>query len=195
MYKNRVGIYSGSFDPVHVGHIRLAEYIAQSDYVDEVWLMVTPQNPLKQSRKMQSNHNRLKMVQIATQKSENITASDFEFLLPQPTYTYITLCRLREKYPDYQFRLIIGSDNWTLFDKWRDSERIINEFGLIVYPRPGYDVADIRLPKNVILLREAPMTDISSTEIRSALTLSLDTSEMLHPNVKDYIISNGLYCD
>lgn len=195
MQKRRIAIYSGSFNPIHLGHAMLADYIAKTDVVDEVWLMVTPLNPLKQGQKMENDAHRLAMARLATKHIECVEASDFEFSLPQPTFTYATLCRLSETYPDCEFRLVIGSDNWLIFEKWRNWQEIIDEFGLLVYPRPGYDVDDSTLPKNVRLLSKAPVADISSTEIRSALANDGDTTTMLHPAVKDYIISHDLYCD
>ena len=111
----------------------------------------------------------------------------------KPNYTYRTLSQLRTAYPDCDFTLIVGSDNWLIFDKWRNWQEIIDEFGLLVYPRPGYDVDESNMPANVRLLAEAPVTDLSSTEIREALTSGKDTSEMLNSAVRDYIISNGLY--
>lgn len=193
MQKRRVGIYSGSFNPIHLGHVRLAEFICSENLVDEVWLMVSPLNPLKQGQTLESDAHRLAMAKIATTHCPKIQPSDFEFYLPKPNFTYRTLSQLRTVYPDCDFTLIVGSDNWLIFDKWRNWQEIIDEFGLLVYPRPGYDVDESNMPANVRLLAEAPVTDLSSTEIREALTSGKDTSEMLNSAVRDYIISNGLY--
>lgn len=193
MQKRRVGIYSGSFNPIHLGHVRLAEFICSENLVQEVWLMVSPLNPLKQGQTLESDAHRYAMAKIATSQCPKIQPSDFEFDLPKPNFTYHTLCQLRATYPEYSFTLIVGSDNWLIFDKWRNWKEIIDEFGLLVYPRPGYDVDESNMPANVRLLAEAPVTDLSSTEIREALTSDKDTSEMLNSSVKDYIVSNGLY--
>ena len=195
MQKRRIGIYSGSFNPIHLGHVRLADYICSAGLVDEVWLMVSPLNPLKQGQTLEADVHRLAMATVATAHCSKVQPSDFEFDLPKPNFTYRTLTQLRAVYPDCDFTLIVGSDNWLIFDKWRNWQEIIDEFGLLVYPRPGYDVDESTMPTNVRLLAEAPVTDLSSTEIRAALTQSGDTSEMLHPNVKDYIIAHHLYRD
>lgn len=195
MQKRRIGIYSGSFNPIHLGHVRLADYICSAGLVDEVWLMVSPLNPLKQGQTLEADVHRLAMARVATAHCSKVQPSDFEFALPKPNFTYRTLTQLRAVYPDCDFTLIVGSDNWLIFDKWRNWQEIIDEFGLLVYPRPGYDVDESTMPTNVRLLAEAPVTDLSSTEIRAALIQSGDTSEMLHPAVKDYIIVNHLYRD
>lgn len=191
--KRKIGVYSGSFNPIHLGHVRLAEYICSQKVVDEVWLMVSPLNPLKQGQTMESDADRLVMAKLATAQCNSIRPSDFEFNLPKPNYTYNTLCLLRENYPDYDFTLIIGSDNWLIFDKWRNWTEIIDEFGLIIYPRPGYEIDTSKLPTNVILLARAPVTDLSSTQIRTALTDNADTSAMLHEDVRQYILAKCLY--
>ena len=195
MQKRRIGIYSGSFNPIHLGHVRLADYICSAGLVDEVWLMVSPLNPLKQGQTLEADVHRLAMAMVATAHCSKVQPSDFEFALTKPNFTYRTLTQLRAVYPDCDFTLIVGSDNWLIFDKWRNWQEIIDKFGLLVYPRPGYDVDESTLPTNVRLLAEAPVTDLSSTEIRAALTQSGDTSEMLHPAVKDYIIAHHLYRD
>lgn len=191
--RKRIGIYSGSFNPIHCGHLMLAEYIASSGVVDEVWMLVTPLNPLKQYEPIESNAHRYAMVEIAAEKSKGVNASDFEFSLPLPTYTFNTLCELQKKHPEYKFTLIIGSDNWLIFDRWRDSNRIITEFGLIIYPRPGYYVDESSLPENVLLLTDAPVAEISSTEIRRAIELGKKTDDLLPPDVASYIRSHHLY--
>jgi nicotinate-nucleotide adenylyltransferase len=157
--------------------------------------MVSPLNPLKQGQTLEADVHRLAMATVATAHCSKVQPSDFEFDLPKPNFTYRTLTQLRDVYPDCDFTLIVGSDNWLIFDKWRNWQEIIDEFGLLVYPRPGYDVDESTMPTNVRLLAEAPVTDLSSTEIRAALTQSGDTSEMLHPAVKDYIIAHHLYRD
>ena len=136
----RIGVYCGSFDPIHTGHAMVANYLAQYGGLDEVWLMVSRHNPLKVGRDPASEPHRLAMVKFVAEGCSRVVASDFEFSLPVPSYTYVTLCRLRERFPQHKFVLIIGSDNWHNFNRWRDSESILREFGLIVYPRPGYDL-------------------------------------------------------
>lgn len=189
----KIGIYSGSFNPIHTGHEMLANYIANNCDIDELWLLVTPQNPLKEKKDLISDNHRLQMVSLVAQNYNNIKASGFEFNLPQPTYTYTTLCHLKEKYPQNEFTLIIGSDNWTIFNKWKDHSLIISQFGLIIYPRPGYRIDETTLPQNVKFLKDAPIMDLSSTTIRNAIIKKLDTSKMLNKKVACYISSHNLY--
>lgn len=199
----KIGIYSGSFNPIHRGHTMLAEQIANSGVVDEVWMLVTPLNPLKQNQLMASNQHRLVMAQIAVKNCPKIFASDFEFYLPQPTFTYTTLCSLRQKYPQHKFTLIIGSDNWLIFTKWRNYQEIIEEFGLIIYPRPGFEVELPSLPDNVILFSDAPTADVSSTQIRKRLEIQENSIEVksfdkddhsiIDAGVLTYIRSHHLY--
>ena len=170
-----VGIFGGSFDPIHEGHIRLAQYVLDHTDLDEVWLMVSPLNPLKPQGYVATDEQRLEMARLAVADKPGIKVSDFEFSLPIPSYTYNTLCRLKETYPDIDFRLIVGGDNWSNFDRWRNPQEILDEFGVIVYPRPG---EEIKTPENsqliidnssFIILNNAPQMPVSSTEIRAML--------------------------
>ena len=144
----KVGIFGGSFDPIHNGHISLAQYVLDHTDLDEVWLMVSPLNPLKPQGYVASDRERLEMARLAVAGHPGIKVSDFEFTLPIPSYTYNTLAKLKEAYPDCDFRLIIGGDNWADFDRWRNPQEILDEFGLIVYPRPG---EEIRTPDHLTL--------------------------------------------
>ena len=189
----KIGIYSGSYNPIHSGHAMLANYILHNTDIDELWLVVTPQNPLKQDVEMAANKHRLSMAEFVANKIEGLKVSDFEFFLPQPTYTYTTLCKLKESFPLYQFVLIIGSDNWLIFDKWRDNEKIILEYGLIIYPRPGYELDHASLPENVKYLASAPQINISSTEIRKLLKENKNVEEYLPNSVYEYIRKHNLY--
>lgn len=191
--QKRIGIYSGSFNPIHSGHEMLAKHLSQFSGLDELWLLVTPQNPLKQKSELLSDVHRLAMVKLVANKFQRVVASDFELSLPQPTYTYTTLCQLKETFPTYQFILIIGSDNWLIFDKWKDSEKIINEFGVLIYPRPEYKIDDSKLPQNVKSLADVPVMEISSTDIRNAIKTGVDTRKMLSREIEEYITENNLY--
>lgn len=180
-------VFCGSFDPVHEGHVALARYVAALPYVKKVLMLVTPQNPLKPASTSASLEQRLDMVKIALADSPAIEASDFERTLPPPLFTYNTLRALQQLYPGEKIRLLIGSDNWLLFDKWRASQQIISEFGLLIYPRPGYDIDSASLPDNVIYLPQAPMLGISSSEIRAG------KNHLIPPGVYNYIINHNLY--
>lgn len=192
----RIAIYSGSFNPIHIGHTRLAAYIAGSTEcgVDEVWMMVTPRNPLKPDASMAPDADRLAMCRIACRNLRGVEASDFEMHLPAPWYSIRTLQALRDKYPHHSFRLVAGSDNWLLFDKWKDPEKIINEFGLIIYPRPGYEIENPdSLPHNVRYLPDAPQTELSSTLVRHFIAGGHPVGYYLDSEVADYISSHHLY--
>lgn len=187
-----IGVYCGSFDPIHTGHAMVANYVSQWGNVDEVWLMVSRLNPLKEGKKPADDHHRMAMARLVAEGCRKVTASEFEMHLPLPSYTYFTLCRLREKYPGHKFKLIIGSDNWIEFQRWRDSEKIIREFGLIIYPRPGYDVSD--LPDDgVVLLDDGPTSFISSTFIRNAVAAGKDINYFVPSPVASYIKEHRLY--
>lgn len=177
-----IGIFSGSFNPVHIGHLALANYLCEYEGLDQVWFMVSPRNPLKEADELMDDSLRLKLVQLAVEGYPKFRASDFEFRLPRPSYTVHTLDELRRAYPQHVFHLIIGSDNWLLFPRWRESERILATTPLIVYPRPGYPVDPQALPPTV-RMTSAPVFEISSTFIRQAIAEGRDIRYFLHPRV------------
>lgn len=175
----RIGLFGGTFNPVHCGHIALAQWLVEQHLVDEVWMVLSPQNPLKDYMAGATDADRKAMLELACQGLPDLKPCFEEFDMPRPSYTINTLRRLAEKYPACQFRQIIGSDNWLIFDQWREHEAILNDFGVIVYPRPGY------LTNDAV---DAPVMDISSTEIREKHNL-----ELLPPAVADYITKHNLY--
>ena len=164
----RIAIFSGSFNPIHNGHLAIAREVLKQGAVDELWFLVSPRNPLKKSDDLMAEGDRLKMVELAIENEKSMVASDFEFHLPRPSYTIRTLENLRNAYPQHQFTLLIGSDNLAIIHKWVEYTRIISEFGLIVYPRPGYIIKEDSLSPNTTLIT-APLIDISATEIRNKL--------------------------
>lgn len=205
----RIGIFGGSFNPVHLGHTALAAAICEQGLVDEVWLMVSPQNPLKQSTHLLDEDMRLAMVRLAVADYPTLQACDFEFRLPRPSYTYHTLQALRAAYPDYTFCLIIGEDNWGNFDRWYRSEEILCETPIIVYPRGEESQAIEHNSESSLALfglwpeshdsefiiqdSDFPLLPYSSTEIRALLASGHDASHMLHPSVAEYIHQHNLY--
>lgn len=187
-----IGVLGGSFNPVHIGHMMLASYIQQFTDLDEVWLSLSPLNPLKAgSDELIPDLIRLKMLELAIGNTSGLNICDYELSMPRPSYTINTLHYLAKRYPRHNFKLIIGSDNWKIFDQWKDHEAIISEFGVIVYPRPGYPVGTIY--DDGVDVVNAPMADISSTFIRKALARGWNINYFLPQGVYDYIIKNNLY--
>ena len=183
----KIGIFGGSFNPIHLGHTALAAYICEQGLVDEVWLMVSPQNPLKRDFTLLDENERLTMAQMAVTPYPMLKASDFEFNLPRPSYTYHTLKALREAYPDHEFSLIIGEDNWQNFHRWYRGEDIARETRIIVYPR------DVEGELRVMSKGEGEekghplLLPYSSTEIRRLIAEGKEASHMLNPEVARYI--------
>ena len=147
--KIKTGIFSGSFNPIHIGHLAIANYLCEYEGLDEIWFLVSPQNPLKAHSELWSDELRLKLVELAVEDYPRFHASDFEFHLPRPSYSVHTLDKLHATYPEREFYFIIGADNWARFDRWYQSERIIKENQLLIYPRPGYPIEKRELPKTV----------------------------------------------
>ena len=184
----KIGIFSGSFNPIHLGHTRLAAYIRQQAGLDEVWLMVSPNNPLKSASELMDEKLRYHLAQLATAELEGIRPSDFEFHLPKPNYTIHTLEQLTAAYPQHQFSLIIGSDNMAIFHKWKDWQRILALYPIIVYPREGDDLAALKqLYPMMHVIEGAPLLNISATEIRAHLQDDTLLREWLHPYVATYL--------
>lgn len=199
----KIGIFGGTYNPVHLGHTALANYICNLGLVDEVWLMVSPQNPFKQDHQLLDEAVRYRLVTLAVRDFPRLRASDFEFRLPRPSYTYVTLHELALAYPDDTFSLIIGADNWAKFPAWRNSADILAHYPVIVYPREMVSGERLLISDgdsdgdatnaNPIFLPSAPLYPISSTAIRCALAAGDDVSPWLDPAVHDEIIRQGLY--
>lgn len=186
-----IGILGGSFNPVHIGHMMLASYLSQWGYADQVWLTLSPCNPLKNPKELLPDTKRLAMLNIAINGTPGIDICDIELSMPTPSYTIDTLNLLAERYPGRKFKLIIGSDNWSIFDRWRSHERILEDFGVIVYPRPGFP-PDRRHVDGMETV-EAPMVDISSTFIRKGIARGRNMEYFCPPGVYKYITSHKLY--
>jgi nicotinate-nucleotide adenylyltransferase len=163
----QIGIFGGSFNPIHTGHIALAHQLRQLAGLDEVWLMVSPQNPLKQGDStLLDDRLRLLLARLALHGESGLRASDYEFRLPRPSYTWTTLSRLSDDYPECRFTLLIGADNWQLFPRWYRSADILERYPIVVYPREGSPVDAAMLPAGVTLAAEARLLPVSSTDIR-----------------------------
>lgn len=172
-HKLKTGIYSGSFNPIHIGHLALANWLCEFGGMDEIWFLVTPHNPLKKRDELMDDNLRYQMVKAAVGDYSKFKASDFEFNLPKPTYTITTLRSLQQAYPDRDFHLIIGADNWASIEQWKDYQALLSEFPILIYPRKGFD---IRIPEHYSHIRQvdAPLIEISSTFIRQALNTGKD---------------------
>ncbi len=186
-----IGIFGGSFNPVHIGHMIVASYLTQWNFVDKVWLNLSPQNPFKDGDSLIPDIKRLAMLRIACQDVPDVQICDIELSMPRPSYTINTLRLLSKRYPKKKFKLVIGADNWNAFDKWRDHEEILDEFGVLVYPRPGKQIQNRYVDGMDVV--NSPSIDISSTFIRNAIAKGRDVRCFLPPGVYQYIIENNLY--
>ena len=190
--KIRTGIFGGSFNPIHIGHLALANYLCEYGEVDEVWFLVSPQNPFKQQQHLLDDESRLRLVEASIAGYPHFRASNFEFTLPKPSYTVHTLERLSETYPERDFYLIIGGDNWAAFDRWKDPEKILANHHLLVYPRRGYEINKETLPDKVKAV-DTPLLEVSSTFIRQCLSEGKDIRYFLHPAAYQLIKEEKLY--
>jgi nicotinate-nucleotide adenylyltransferase len=188
----KIGLFFGSFNPIHNGHIAIANYMIKNGNIDKLWFVVSPQNPFKDKEVLLDDQLRLEMVNLAVRGEERFEACDIEFNLPQPSYSINTLNCLKEEYPDDEFLLIMGSDNVINLKKWKDYQEIVSEYRFLVYPRPAFDAKHLDLNGNFTLI-EAPMMEISSTAIREAISEKHDVDQLLPKAVFDYIIRNRLY--
>lgn len=188
-----IALFGGSFNPVHIGHMMVAQYVAQFTNINRVWMLVSPRNPLKPDLPMAPDSQRLEMVRIACGNDTEILASDFEFSLPIPSYTFNTLQMLSKAYPQFRFTLLIGADNWFVFKKWHEWEKILSNHDILIYPRPGYEVDTATLPPNVHYLSECPVCSISSTFIRNAIKSGHSVSHFLPEGVYPYIMKHNIY--
>ena len=188
----KVGLFFGSFNPIHVGHMILANYMASFTDIDEVWFVVSPHNPLKEKASLLHQNQRLHMVNLAIDNIPVFKSSNIEFSLPQPSYTINTLAHLKEKFPKHQFSLIIGEDNLYSFKKWKNYEEILNKYHLYVYPRPGCDASELKNHPNVTFTN-APLVDISSTFIRQAIKDKKDVSLFMPKPVAAYVSEMNFY--
>ena len=173
--KIKTGIYGGSFNPIHNGHIALARHLLHEAELDEIWFVVSPQNPFKVQQQLLADDKRLLLVRKALAPYPQLVASDFEFSLPRPSYMWHTLQGMSAQWPDRELHLIIGADNWLCFDRWYHADDIRRTYPIIIYPRQGYDITPADLPQGVRLVN-TPLYNVSSTEIRADIAAGRDIS-------------------
>lgn len=188
----RIGIYGGSFNPIHNGHIELARQFIASAALDEVWFVVSPQNPFKVGDNLLDDDKRLEMVRCALAAEPQMKASDVEFHLPRPSYMWNTLQQLSSDHPDCTFILLIGGDNWSSFPRWYRSEDILSHYSIAIYPRKGEEIDESSLSDNITLVH-AKLLDISSTMIRQRLAENKSISGLVPPVVARMIKREKLY--
>lgn len=190
----KVGLYFGTFNPIHVGHLIIANHIVENSDLDQLWMVVTPHNPLKNKSGLLADYHRLQMVHLATEEYDKIIPSDIEFKLPQPNYTVNTLAHLQEKFPQHQFSLIMGEDNLKSLKKWKNYEVILNDYQLYVYPRISTDEVPEEFENHPNVHKvNAPIIELSSTFIRNSIKEQKNVKPMLDAKVWEYINHNLFY--
>jgi nicotinate-nucleotide adenylyltransferase len=187
----KIGLYFGSFNPVHHGHLIIANYIRQYSDLDQVWLVISPQNPFKTSQGMLNEYHRFHLAQLALEGEKDLKATDIEFRLPKPSYTIHTLAYLEEKYPTHRFHIIMGSDSFQNLDKWKNAETLMERYPVYVYLRPGSPLRT-DLPVQPVVL-EAPLLEISATRIRNMLRDGKSIRYLVPDSVREEIERNHYY--
>ena len=188
----KIGLFFGSFNPIHIGHLIIADYIALYTELSEVWMVVSPHNPLKPKTSLAKDHDRLHLVKIAIEDNPGLKVSNIEFGLPKPSYTIDTLTYLREKHPEKQFCLIMGGDNLESIHKWKNNEKLLRDYDIYVYNRKGYNDFDPTLLSRVTFV-DAPLIEISSTMIRNRIAEGKSVRYLVSEPVYAYLEANPLY--
>ena len=187
----KIGLYFGSFNPVHNGHLIIANHIINNCTIDQVWLVVSPQNPFKLSASLLNQQHRLNLVKTAIEGETRLRASNIEFNLPKPSYTIDTLTYLKEKYPNDEFSIIMGGDSFTNLKKWKNGDIIIKNYEVLLYNRPGFDIKDLITGKSSVL--DAPLIEISSTAIRTLIKQKKSIRYLVPDAVMEEIERNNYY--
>ena len=187
-----IGLFFGSFNPIHIGHLAIANYILEFTELERVWYVISPHNPLKDKSTLLPDHHRYQMVHRAIEDDFRFKASDVEFKLSQPSYTVNTLAVLKEKYPEHNFSLIMGMDNLNTFHKWKNFQIILEDYFIYVYPRPGVSMK-VNFDTSKIKIADAPIMEISSSFIRNAIKDGKDIRYFLHPKVFEFIEEMHFY--
>ena len=189
-----IGLFFGSFNPIHTGHLMIANYIVESTSLDRIWFVVSPQNPLKQKQTLLNEYDRYHLVELAIEGNFNLMASNIEFSLPKPSYTIDTLTYLKEKHPKNEFALIMGMDNAASLPKWKNYEILLSQYRIYIYPRPGYEMMpDLQSNPNLEIVPGVPYLPISSTFIREQIKAGKSMRYFLPDQVRIYIEEMGLF--
>jgi len=189
----KIGLYFGSFNPIHNGHLIIANHMVNYKLVDEIWLVVSPQNPFKQENQLLNANHRIELVKLAVEKTQKIKASNVEFNLPKPSYTIHTLTYLKEKYPQHEFFIVMGSDGFLNIDKWKNAQLIISDYNFFIYERPGFPVAERKDIRYLVV--DAPQLLISSTHIREEIKKNHSIQFLVPDVVAESIQFNHYYSE
>ncbi len=189
----KIGLFFGSFNPIHVGHLIIAEYMATRTDLDQVWFVVSPHNPLKPRNTLANDYLRLELVRRAIGDNPRIGLSDIEFKLPKPSYTIDTLVHLSEKYPQHQFTLIMGGDNVASLPKWKNYEILLRDYPIYVYKRPNYEMGELAQHPSIRIFADVPMMEISATFIRESIKNGLSVKYMVTDEVFEELVRSGTY--
>ncbi len=191
--KLKIGLYFGTYNPIHIGHLAIANFMVEFTDIDQLWFVVSPQNPHKIKSTLLDDFQRLEMVHRAVDEDDRLRASNIEFNLPKPSYTVDTLAYLKDQFPNYDFVILMGSDNLESFHKWKNYETILENYGVIVYPRPGFDRSKVEVNKNITIAEDAPLMEISASFIRKAIHNGKDVRHFLPPKVWEYLDEMNFY--
>lgn len=189
----KIGLYFGSFNPIHTGHLIIAQHILNHTEIQRLWFVISPHNPLKDKASLANDRDRLHLVQLAIEDNPSMKASDIEFKLPQPSYTIDTLTYIKEKYPRYEFALIMGADNLISLPKWKNYQLLINNYPIYIYKRPNYPIESALVQHENIHVLDTPLLDISSTWIRQLIKTKKSIRYLVPEKVFEYLESSHLY--
>ena len=193
-YSEKVtGLYFGSFNPIHIGHLAIANYLVEFTEIDQLWFVVSPHNPHKKKANLLNDYDRLELAHRAVGDDARLKVTDIEFYLPKPSYTVDTLAYLKDRHPNCHFKILMGSDNLENFHKWKNYETIVENYGVIVYPRHGFDKSNMQPHKNITVAENAPLMEISSSFIRNAVKEGKDIRHFLPQKTWEYMDEMGFY--